>query len=77
MIAQEHYSGINPGEENEDLDEEIAELYARCREALNKIAANMAKDKIQRVADRAEREASNSCLTELKERLNKTLTGQK
>ena len=57
LIAQEHYSSTNPGEENEDLDEETAKLYACCREALNKIAANMVKDKIQRVADRAKQNA--------------------
>ena len=57
LIAQEHYSGTNPGEENEGLDEETAKLYARCREALNKIAADMAKDEIQRIADQAEQKA--------------------
>ena len=57
LIAQEPYSGTNPGEENVGLDEETAKLYARCREALDQIAADMAKDEIQRIADRAEREA--------------------
>ncbi len=60
LIAQEHYSGTNPGEENEGLDEETANLYARCREGLDQIAANMAKDEIQRVAGRAERELCTS-----------------
>ena len=57
LIAQEHYSGTNPGEDNEDLDEETAKLYARCREALDQIAADMAKNEIQRVADRAKQKA--------------------